>query len=472
MTRRPACPQPLRQLGEGVGAAGKKDGPGFQLFGQHLEQGLGGAAAGGRPRNAAGPQGRLGGLPHGEHLLRPRDAPRQRGAGVAHRALDGHAAAEDRDVRARRNSPRVDLEGLDRVARALDHLDPRRDRRRRKDPRPSARRGLAAASLPARSRSGPRRRARADLRRAPGRPPRPRGRAPERSPRSVRPPSQREHRPRERDGIAVHPGARRPPERGSPPRASPGRRARRGSPDATAHGRGAGRRSRRARPRVRVTIASAPCPTAGRSRLSSKTSTTSARRPRRARPARASTSASNRPSCIRRIRVSTLPRASRTSRSGRAARTWACRRGLEVPTRAPRASSAKARRGWESRTSRGSSRGGTAAIARPSGIAEGTSFKLCTATSIRPSSRASSSSFVKSPFHPIGAPSAERRSPVVRIVTTSTAASPPRAVWTSAACARESALPRAPSRSLIRRGRRGGGRPRRGRACAKRPARP
>ena len=61
----------------------------------------------------------------------------------------------------------------------------------------------------------------------------------------------------------------------------------------------------------------------------------------------------------------------------------------------------------------------------PLGNAVGTSFMLCTAKSIRPSRRASSSSRVKSPFHSIGDPAAESRSPVVLTTISSTSAIPP-----------------------------------------------
>ena len=58
-------------------------------------------------------------------------------------------------------------------------------------------------------------------------------------------------------------------------------------------------------------------------------------------PPAASTSASKSPSASRRSRVSTLPRTSRTSRSGRAASSSARRRRLDVPTTAPSARSSR-----------------------------------------------------------------------------------------------------------------------------------
>ena len=178
---------------------------------------------------------------------------------------------------------------------------------------------------------------------------------------------------------------------------------------------------------ARVTIPSAPWPAAGSITLSSKTSTISSSLERRASPARASTSASHLPSRSLRRRVSTLPRAGSTRSSGRAARIWAARRGLEVPTRLPAGRSANARRGCETRTSRGSSRFGTEARTSPSGSSAGTSLRLCTAAPISRARSCSSSSFVKSPFQPMGFPSADRRSPVVRISTISTSARPSRA---------------------------------------------
>ena len=80
---------------------------------------------------------------------------------------------------------------------------------------------------------------------------------------------------------------------------------------------------------VRASSARHPWPGAG---TSSGSRTPSAPRPSRSSPACASTSAAKSPSARRRRRVSTLPRSSRTSRSGRSASSWARRRRLLVPT--------------------------------------------------------------------------------------------------------------------------------------------
>ena len=110
-------------------------------------------------------------------------------------------------------------------------------------------------------------------------------------------------------------------------------------------------------------------------------------RPSRSRPDAARTRASSSPASSLRRRVSTLPRTSRSSRSGRSCSSWAARRAEPVPTRAPRgsASTGSRTRGKTSATSavagrisasRGSPRSGTAASRRPGSRTVGTSLRL------------------------------------------------------------------------------------------------
>ena len=75
----------------------------------------------------------------------------------------------------------------------------------------------------------------------------------------------------------------------------------------------------------------------------------------------------------------------RRRRSGRAAWNCAIRRRDPVPTRVPAGKSASFR---PTITSRASSRSGVAVICKPAGNSVGMSFKLCTARSMLPSSRA------------------------------------------------------------------------------------
>ena len=135
-------------------------------------------------------------------------------------------------------------------------------------------------------------------------------------------------------------------------------------------------------------------------------------RPRRASPAAARIVPVISSSTSLRRRVSTLPRMSTTSRSGLSASSCERRRRLELPTRAPRGTSssvsgpasvgrASSRDGFGTNTSRTSSRSVKAIIFSPGGIAVGMSLAECTATSMRPSSSAVSSSLVKSPLSPI-----------------------------------------------------------------------
>src|SRR2546423_9882353 len=122
---------------------------------------------------------------------------------------------------------------------------------------------------------------------------------------------------------------------------------------------------------------------------------------------------------------------------------WAMRRTAPVPTRAPDASWARVR---PTSASRGSSRGGTAAMTNPAAGAVGRSLYEWTATSISLASSASRSAETKTPT-PSWATGAVDRSPLVTISTSSTG-SPVRssiARAMSPACAIASALPLVPS---------------------------
>ena len=170
------------------------------------------------------------------------------------------------------------------------------------------------------------------------------------------------------------------PTRRSVPRSRPrgGRAAR--ARRATASRVGRWSRARRAsRERLvgsspaRTSTASAPWPGAGAMTSGPNASVTASSRPSRARPARARTTASRSPvraePPTRPRRVSTLPRMSTTSRSGRAASSWAARRGEPVPTRAPGGRSASVSPSRAHRASAGSSRGGTAPMTQAVGVA-------------------------------------------------------------------------------------------------------
>ena len=187
--RAPRAPQPLRQLGERIGAARKQDRLAFQLIGQHVEQRLRGAAAGGRPPDPARPQSRLGRLPHGEHLVRARDA--QRPAWSRHRTSRARRPrdAEDGEVRARRDDPARRLRATGRCGSRARPSRSEPDRRRRRGPRRERTTRTRGMVIPSGRDQGGGAAQEQVLRRAPGRPPRPPGPSPERSPRSVRRPS-------------------------------------------------------------------------------------------------------------------------------------------------------------------------------------------------------------------------------------------------------------------------------------------
>ena len=149
-------------------------------------------------------------------------------------------------------------------------------------------------------------------------------------------------------------------------------------------------------------------------------------RPRRRSPAQASSVASATPSSSLRSRVSTLPRIGTTLRSGRTCSTWACRRSEEVATVAPFGRSASDR-------GLAADEGIAHVLARqqagdrssPAGSSVGMSFMECTARSISPASRASSSSLVNRPLPPASASGRSwMRSPVVLMARTSNACAP------------------------------------------------
>lgn len=142
----------------------------------------------------------------------------------------------------------------------------------------------------------------------------------------------------------------------------------------------------------------APCPTAGTQQgifigLNERPGNDEI--PSLPRPAAESIVASAGPSATLRRRVSTLPRISVQTAFGKNFLSCARLRGLPVATSAGTSAPS-----FEMSTSRASSRGRKQGIERPSGESTGISFALWTAKSARPSSRASSSSFVKSPLPP------------------------------------------------------------------------
>ena len=149
---------------------------------------------------------------------------------------------------------------------------------------------------------------------------------------------------------------------------------------------------RRSRGRVagRASSASAPWP-AARHERSLEHAADSASRPSRLSPAAASTSASTSPAASLRSRVSTLPRSSTTSRSGRAgAAAGRARRSDAVPTRAPAAARPATRADQHVERVLARRRGDELGARRRS--SPGTSLAECTARSISPASSARSSS--------------------------------------------------------------------------------
>ena len=178
--------------------------------------------------------------------------------------------------------------------------------------------------------------------------------------------------------------------------------------------------------------------------------------PRRLSPATAKTTASHSPRMALSMRVSRLPRISIMFRSGRRALSWARRRRLPVPTRAPSGKSASEDMPGPTRASRTSSRSGVATRARSGCIWVGRSFRLWTAKSMCPASRASSRALVKTPVPPKLRSEPVVASPVVRMIEismSSPSCSASKRLRTSWAWTRASWLPRLPMTSFTRCGR-------------------
>jgi hypothetical protein len=173
--------------------------------------------------------------------------------------------------------------------------------------------------------------------------------------------------------------------------------------------------------------------------------------PRRRRPADANTTASS-PVFNFASLGGTFPRMGMIVRSGRSALNCVTRLGDPVPTRAPRRSPVSVEphsASWMS------SRGGVTASTKPSGIAVGRSFRLCTAMSIRPSSSSCPSWLENAPLPltPLTSRSELFRSRSPSVITTrflnfTTGHGPPNRLRNSAtiACARR--LPRAPTTTV------------------------
>ena len=206
----------------------------------------------------------------------------------------------------------------------------------------------------------------------------------------------------------------------------------------------------RASPR-RHSMPITPCAIAGSISAGSNAALTPWVRPRRFKPASASTMPSNSPRASFSSRVVTLPRRSRSSRSGRSASSWLRRRRLDVPTTAPCGRPCRPPAWLDSRQSRGSSRSSTTGICSSGGSSTGTSFMECTARSASPASIACSSSLMKRPLPPILASGVSRmRSPAVLITSSSIRSSGWAAssrALTCSACHSASRLPRVAMRT-------------------------
>ena len=200
-----------------------------------------------------------------------------------------------------------------------------------------------------------------------------------------------------------------------------------------------------------TSMASAPCPAAGRQISRGRISVTCSASPSRLRPASASTTASS--SKARCRRVCTLPRIGTISRSGRCASIWTARRTELVPTRARCGRFSKLRARGAMSASRASSRIGKAQSWNPRGSSNGTSLALWTARSMRPSASASSSSLTKRPLPPTSASARSwMRSPVVEMRTSSaTVPRRARSACTVSACQSASGLLRVPILSRLTR---------------------
>ena len=168
--------------------------------------------------------------------------------------------------------------------------------------------------------------------------------------------------------------------------------------------------ARRSRSSRRHSTATQPCPTAGTNSSTARRSATRSARPRTSSAATAITIA---PSvghlapvgwrCCRAV--------GRTSRSGRAAASWARRRTEPVATVAPRRQPGEGR---PTSASAGSRRAQKAPIASASWVTDGRSLAECTATSARPSSTAYWTSLTNTPWPPMTCSGTSwRRSPVV-----------------------------------------------------------
>ena len=105
-------------------------------------------------------------------------------------------------------------------------------------------------------------------------------------------------------------------------------------------------------------------------------------KPSRIKPAAAKIIASNSPACNFFNRVSTLPRKVFIFKSGRKFKICAALRKLDVPTIELAGKSSGEENFSLTNASKGFSLRVIAAILKPSGNSEGTSFKLCTAKSI------------------------------------------------------------------------------------------
>jgi hypothetical protein len=194
---------------------------------------------------------------------------------------------------------------------------------------------------------------------------------------------------------------------------------------------------------ARTCSASAPCAASGSRTSGSNRWPISAPRPSRSRPQAARTTASSPRSPRLRSRVSMLPRNGSIESVGSSASSCALRRADAVPTLIwGRMASAP------QSASRGSSRSRYAPTDSPSGSIDVMSFAECTATSIRCSSSASSSSLTKTPREPIS-PNGFVRSLSPAVVIGTRAISIPgarRCEEASSACVSASLLPRLPIR--------------------------
>ncbi|MPM79957.1 hypothetical protein SDC9_127000 [bioreactor metagenome] len=181
----------------------------------------------------------------------------------------------------------------------------------------------------------------------------------------------------------------------------------------------------------------------------SMNSVTAASRPNRCKPAAASTTASTSPLRTLRSLVSTFPLMGTICRSERARSSPATRRGLDVPTRAPRGSASKDSPSREHSASRGSARGGIAATESPGSGALGRSLNEWTARSTRSSSRASRRAAANAPGRDGASRGIETSSPSVRTITSSTARPVAAVIESATSCdwVRASSEPRVPSRN-------------------------